>query len=58
MESYIKELQVCSVGVFFFPAIFYVFIYLFIYLFIFLFFYFFIFLIKRCVYSFPTELTA
>ena len=55
MESYIKELQVCSVGVFFFPAIFYVFIYLFIYLFIFLFF---IFLIKRCVYSFPSELTA
>ena len=32
MKSYIKELQVCSVGVFFFPAIFYLFIYLFIYL--------------------------
>ena len=31
MESYIKGLQVCSVGVFFFQAIFYLFIYLFIY---------------------------
>ena len=34
------------------------FMYLFTYLFIYLFFYFFIFLIKRCVYSFPSELTA
>ena len=31
MESYIKKLQVCSVGVFFFQAIFYLFIYLFFY---------------------------
>ena len=29
MEIYIKKLQVCSVGVFFFQAIFYLFIYLF-----------------------------